>query len=139
MAPADEQIATLIETVADGHYRRDIGGEFALRSWQRLAGEMRTRARDDKEGRPMGSVDDEKFARTIALVFRKLLLLQTTVHALGRTLRDRNPDFEREYDAHREAMLPQLAPLLAAIEAAEARADAAELLEMLKRFNLPLQ
>lgn len=84
-------------------------------------------------------VDDKQFARTIALVFHKLILLQTTTHALGRAMMERDPTFQAAYDAHRRELAAVVAPLLAAIEANEARADAAELLEMLKGFNLPLQ
>jgi len=84
-------------------------------------------------------VDDIDFARTIALVFRKLILLQTTVHALGRAMIDQDPAFRAAYDAHRQAIAADVAPLLDAIEQNEARADAVELLAMLKRFNLPMQ
>lgn len=85
------------------------------------------------------AIDEADFARTIAMVFRKLILLQTTVHAMGRAMKDRDPEFEARYDAHRHETGARMAPLLAAIDQTEARADAAQLLEMLKGFNLPLQ
>lgn len=84
-------------------------------------------------------IDDREFARTIALVFRKLILLQATVEALGLALKDRDTDFEGEYQKQWQAHLPEVAPLLEAIDQLEARADAATLLDMLKRFNLPMQ
>lgn len=84
-------------------------------------------------------IDDMEFARTIALVFRKLILLQMTVQAQGRAMRDRDPEFERAYDAHRAAMLVRATPLIEAIDQLEARGDAADLLELLKSFNLRMQ
>jgi len=82
-------------------------------------------------------IDDRDFARTIAQVFRKLILLQSTVQALGAALKDRDPDLEAVYEAHRRPLLAAVAPLLEAIDQLEAKADAAEMLEVLKRFSGP--
>jgi len=81
-------------------------------------------------------IDDQTFARTIVQLLRTILDLQTTVAAMGLALKDReDAHFERDVGVHREALLARAAPLLARFD----QAEAADLLDLLMRLNLPRQ
>lgn len=82
------------------------------------------------------AIDDQVYARTVVQLMRSIVDLQTTVAAIGLAMKDRgDASFEGDVGRHRAALLERAAPLLAMFE----RAEAADILAMLKQFNRPPQ
>jgi len=78
-------------------------------------------------------IDDEVYRRAIVQLVRKIADLEATIQAIGQVLIARDPDVEADLGRQRAAALERAAPGLALFE----RAEAADLLAMLKAFSRP--